>query len=57
MLGGLHTEMALWSTLGDILDGSGSRAAITESEVASSGGADSLLKSSHLTYEPGEQIN
>ena len=23
MLGGLHTEMALWNTLGDLLDGSG----------------------------------
>ena len=23
MLGGLHTEMALWSTMGDILPGSG----------------------------------
>ena len=48
MLGGLHTEMALWSTLGDILDGSGWTSALTESEVASSGVAESLLKSSHL---------
>ena len=49
MLGGLHTEMALWSTLGDILDGSGWTAALKESEVVSSGVANSLLKSSHLT--------
>jgi hypothetical protein len=49
MLGGLHTEMALWNTLGDILDGSGWTTAITESDVASSGVADSLLKVSHLT--------
>ena len=49
MLGGLHTEMALWSTLGDILDGSGWTEAMAESEVATSGVADSFLKCSHLT--------
>ena len=48
MLGGLHIEMALWSTLGDVLEGSGWTSALTESEVASSGTADSYLKVSHL---------
>ncbi len=49
MLGGLHTEMALWSTLGDILEGSGWTTALIEAEVASSGTADSFVKVSHLT--------
>ena len=48
MLGGLHIEMALWSTLGDVLEGSGWTSALTESEVASSGTTDSFLKVSHL---------
>ena len=48
MLGGLHTEMALWKTLGDVLEGSGWTTALTEAEVASSGTADSFLKVSHL---------
>ena len=48
MLGGLYIEMALWSTLGDVLEGSGWTSALTESEVASSGTADSFLKVSHL---------
>lgn len=49
MLGGLHTEMALWNTLGDLLDGSGWTTALTEAEVATSGIADSFLRASHLT--------
>ena len=49
MLGGLHTEMAPWSTLGDILEDSGWTTALIEAEVASSGTADSFLKVSHLT--------
>ena len=49
MLGGLHTEMALWKTLGDLLDGSGWTAALTEAEVASAGMTDSFLKAAHLT--------
>ena len=49
MLGGLHTEMALWNTLGDMLEGSGWTEARTEAEVASSGLAESFLKASHLT--------
>lgn len=40
MLGGLHTEMALWNTLGDLLECSGWTTALTEAEVASSGKAD-----------------
>lgn len=35
MLGGLHTEMALWNTLGDVLEDSGWTAALTEAEIAS----------------------
>lgn len=49
MLGGLHIEMALWSTLGDLLDKSGWTTALSEAEVASSGVADSFLKATHLT--------
>ncbi|XP_048577134.1 uncharacterized protein LOC5514185 [Nematostella vectensis] len=49
MMGGLHIEMALWSVVGDLLDGSGWTTAITESNVASSGEADSFLRVTHLT--------
>ncbi|XP_061894509.1 uncharacterized protein LOC133644183 [Entelurus aequoreus] len=49
MLGGLHTEMALWNTLGDLLEGSGWTTALIEAEVASSGMAESFLKAAHLT--------
>ena len=49
MMGGLHVEMALWSVVGDLLDGSGWTTALTEADVASSGVADSFLKASHLT--------
>ena len=49
MLGGLNTEMALWSTLGDILEDSGWTTALIEAEVASSSTADSFLKVSQLT--------
>lgn len=44
MLGGLHTEMALWSTLGDLLEGSGWTTALTDAEVASAGMATHFLK-------------
>ena len=47
-LGGLHTEMALWKTLGDVLEGSGWTNALTEDEIASSGIVDSFLKVAHL---------
>ena len=49
MLGGLHTEMALSKTLGDVLEGSGCTEALTEGEVVSSGVAESFLKAAHLT--------
>ena len=49
MMGGLHIEKALWNTVGDLLDGSGWTTALTESEVASSGTADSFLKVAHIT--------
>ena len=49
MLGGLHTEMALWNTLWDVLEGSGWTAALTQADVASSDTADSYLKATHLT--------
>ena len=48
MLGGLHTEMALWRTLGDVLEGSGWTTALTEAEIASSGIVDFFLNVSHL---------
>ena len=43
MFGGLHIEMALWTTLGNFLDGSGWTKAISEAEIASTGTADSFL--------------
>ena len=49
MFGGLYLEMALWSTLGDLLEGSGWTSALVEAEIASSGVAESFLKTSHLT--------
>ena len=49
MLGGLHTEMALWNTLGDVLESSGWTAALAEAEVTSSDTAASFLKVTHLT--------
>ena len=47
-LGGLHTEMALWRTLRDVLEGSGWTTALTEAEIASSGIVDSFRNVSHL---------
>ena len=44
MLGGLHIEMAVWSTLEDYLENSGWTAALTQAENASSGTADSFLR-------------
>lgn len=49
MFGGLHLEMALWNTLGDLLESSGWSTALTEANVASSGVAESFLKATHLT--------
>ncbi|KAL9982988.1 hypothetical protein ACROYT_G005106 [Oculina patagonica] len=48
MLGGLHTEMALWNTLGDMLQGSGWTAALTKAELASAGTSESMLNVTHL---------
>ena len=42
MMGGLHIEMALWSSVGDYLDGSGWVTALTQSGVASTGTAANL---------------
>ena len=49
MFGSLHLEMALWNTLGDLLDASGWTTALVEAEVASPGVAESFLKALHLT--------
>ena len=49
MLGGLHTEMALWNVLGDLLEGSGWTSALSEAEVTSAGTAQSMLNAAHLT--------
>lgn len=49
VLGGLHTEMALWRMVGDLLEESGWCTALTESGVATAGTADSFLKAAHLT--------
>ena len=49
MLGGLHIEMALWNTLGDLLEGPSWTAALMEADVASSGKTESFLKAAHLT--------
>ena len=49
MFGGLHIEMANWNTIGDFLQDSGWTAALCVAEIASSGTAESFLKSSHLT--------
>ena len=48
MLDGLHIEMALWCMLGNLLNGSGWTTALTQSDVASAGTADSYLKCSRL---------
>jgi hypothetical protein len=48
MLGGFHTELNLWKTLGDLLEGSGWANLLTEADIATSGVADSFLRSSHV---------
>ena len=40
--------MAMWSTFGDYLEGSGWGAALTQAGIASSGTVDSFFKASHL---------
>ena len=49
MFGGLHVEMAMWTTFGDYLEASGWTTALNQAGIASSGTADSFLKASHLT--------
>uniref|UniRef100_UPI00358F76BE uncharacterized protein n=1 Tax=Myxine glutinosa TaxID=7769 RepID=UPI00358F76BE len=49
ILGDLHTEMALWRMVADLLEGSGWCAALSEAGVATAGTADSFLKVAHLT--------
>ena len=49
MLGGLHTEIALWNVLRDLLEGSRWTSALSEAEVTSAGTAQSMLKAAHLT--------
>ena len=49
MLGGVHTEMAVWNTLGHYLENSGWTTALTQAGIASSGTADSFVNAAHLT--------
>ena len=44
-----YIEMVLWKTMGDLLEGSGWTSCLAESEIASAGTADSMLKAAHLT--------
>ena len=58
MMGGLHIEMTIWSTIGDYMEVSGWTAALTQADVASSGTADSFLEASHLSRtRRGHQIS
>ena len=43
MHGGLHTEMALWKTVGDILKNSGITSSLVEADIVPSGIAESIL--------------
>ena len=49
MLGSRHTEIDLWHTLGDVLEGYSWITALTYSGVAPSGKADLFLRAAHLT--------
>ena len=49
MLGGLHIEKAVLSTVGDCLKGSGWTSALLQADVTTPGTADSFLKVSHIT--------
>ena len=49
MFGELHMEMAALKTLVDLLDNSGWTSVLVEAGVATSGTADSFLKTSHVT--------
>jgi hypothetical protein len=49
MFGGMHLEKGLWNVLGDLLEGSGWTAPLTQAGVVSNGTADSFLKVPNLT--------
>lgn len=49
MMGGLHLEMVLRNTMGDVLECCGWISSLTEAEVASNSTDDSMLKATHLT--------
>ena len=49
MFGGLHTEMAAFSSIGNLLKGSGWTSVLTDAGVASYGTAESFLKASSVT--------
>ena len=44
LLGGLHLEMTSLATIGDLLDGSGWTHALAQANIATSGTAESFLK-------------
>ena len=48
MLGGLHFQMTLLKCIGDLLNGSGWTSAISQSNIATPGKAESFLKASHI---------
>lgn len=51
MLGGLHIEMALWSTMGDLLHGSEWSEALTEDGlVKTEATATAFLKASNIMH-------
>jgi hypothetical protein len=47
--GGLHAEKALWTAMGDILEGSGFDVMLAEAGVATTGSANASLKVTHIT--------
>jgi len=49
MFGGLHIEIALWNTIGELLENSGWTTVLSDAGIVSEGTAISLLKTSHLT--------
>ena len=49
MFGGLHIEMAAFSSIGNLLKGSGWTSVLTDASVASSGTAESFLTASSIT--------
>ena len=49
MFGGLHMDKALWNTVGDLLCKSGWTDVLVETNVATSGTADSYLNATHIT--------